>query len=289
MADGNWETAILNLDSFFQTYGNESTEPQTRDIARRLLEIMGMSLFDRSWRKAVGFRLDPAEGSDRAICSEALLNFSSGIEVPGDEMRPNGPFARCVALPRQHANLLLALTGSTGAVKLAVKRNDGSVIVGTGVLVRADIVAAVGHLLEDKGRYAVEVVAHAGYGSESVERRRGKCAVVRYEWYNRHNPANDLAFVPLQSEFNEHITPIPSWQTPIVDDNTLTGRIFGYSGDMPSHAPGQRLTMSCSALQYNNCDASGLGVLQRRADTWEGASGGAALDDGGYSIGLHTG
>ncbi|KAK4444248.1 trypsin-like cysteine/serine peptidase domain-containing protein [Podospora aff. communis PSN243] len=264
------ESTLTNTDEhiafdgpgFLRLLGNESTDPQIYDVVRNWLEVA-----DKRRHKAVGFFLGSASCNDDAICSEALLEVSPRTEVSVDEMRPNGPLR--------------------GIVKLIVTRNDCSRIVGTGVLIRPDVIAAAGHLLENKGLYAVKVTAHAGYGSESVQTRRGRCAVVHYEWYHRQHPSNDLAFVRLESEF-KHITPIPFLQTPI-SDGALTGRVYGYSGDIPVRAPGQRLTVSSSSFHYDTRDASGLGVLQHRADTRGGASGGPVLDDNNNLIGIHTG
>lgn len=169
-------------------------------------------------------------------------------------------------------------------MKVSVKLNSGVVLNGTGVLICPDVVAVVGHLLDYKKGHAVHVMVYAGYntGEQSVEKRRATCAVMHYAWYDDYVAANDLAFLHLESEFAKAIQTIPYVQTPATEGN-ITGHVIAFSGDM------KKCAVSTSALQYNPSSISGMGLLEHKADTKGGASGGAVLNDQGVLIAIHKG
>lgn len=169
-----------------------------------------------------------------------------------------------------------------------MKTRYGANLEGTAVLILPDVIAVAGHLLDSKANgHAIQVTAFAGYGSadsESLEERRGTCAVMHYAWYHERAIANDIGFVHLESAFTEEVTPIPFKQTPDAAGN-VTVKVIAYSGDL------SRCAESESPLQYNsaNDSESGLNVGIHWADTTYGASGGAVLDEKGFLVALHTG
>lgn len=169
-----------------------------------------------------------------------------------------------------------------------MRTSTGANLEGTAVLIRPDVIAVAGHLLDSqKMGHAVQVKALAGYGSTGggfVEERQGTCAVMHYAWYRKRAAANDIGFVHLESAFAEKVTPIPFKQTPNAAGN-VTVKVVAFSADL------SKCAVSKSPLQYNSANGSksGLNVGIHWADTTYGASGGAVLDEKGFLVALHTG
>lgn len=169
-----------------------------------------------------------------------------------------------------------------------VETASGFPLQGTAVLIRPDVIAVAGHLLDSiEKSHAVQVTAIAGYGSTGgafVEERQGTCAVMHYVWYRDHTAPHDIGLVHLESPFTEEVTPIPFKQTPDAAGN-VTVEVVAFSTDL------SRCSVSRSALHYNSANGSesGLNIGIHWADTTSGASGGAILDEDGCLVGLHTG
>ncbi|KAI0878343.1 trypsin-like cysteine/serine peptidase domain-containing protein [Hypoxylon argillaceum] len=175
-----------------------------------------------------------------------------------------------------------------GVVKVIVFFSDGSSSTGSGFLTDYLIVATAGHVVDDDIHgHAQYVVVQAGLGGadNAIESRRGVCVVVNSNWYNGRSGRNDLAFIRLGSPFNT-VEPLQYMQTPVTD-NGITASVYGFPGDIPESAPGQRLCATMCPVRYSlSCSA---GMLEYEGDTEKGTSGGPVLNADRIVIALHRG
>ncbi|PYI22754.1 trypsin-like serine protease [Aspergillus violaceofuscus CBS 115571] len=177
--------------------------------------------------------------------------------------------------------------------------NDTRYAMGTGWLIRDDLLVTAGHCAfdwkEGFGR-ANEVKAYIGYNgkgsidnrSANVQFRHGVRIVTTEGWLqsssNRHN---DVAFIQLDRPFTA-VTPFQFSDTPVAGFDTIG--VVGYPGDMRYKGePGAQMYEEFKAVQWNR-QAAANNMLEYRIDTYKGQSGSPVLlaNQPHISIGAHV-
>ncbi|RAH64706.1 trypsin-like serine protease [Aspergillus aculeatinus CBS 121060] len=177
--------------------------------------------------------------------------------------------------------------------------NDTRYAMGTGWLIRDDLLVTAGHCAfdwkEGFGR-ANEVKAYIGYNgkgsidspSANVQFRHGVRIVTTEGWLqsssNRHN---DVAFIQLDRPFTA-VTPFQFSDTPVAGSDSIG--VVGYPGDMRYKGePGAQMYEEFKAVQWNRRAAANH-MLEYRIDTYKGQSGSPVLleNQPHISIGAHV-
>ncbi|KAF4960103.1 hypothetical protein FGADI_1121 [Fusarium gaditjirri] len=113
-------------------------------------------------------------------------------------------------------------------------------MMGTGWLIRPDLLVTAGHVVHDWGRRlgpADQIKCYIGYngkqsiGSPHVQARFGAKVVTPVEWIESStNRANDVAFIQLDRPFTGNLRPFSYSNTPETGNGTYLG-VVGYPGD----------------------------------------------------------
>jgi V8-like Glu-specific endopeptidase len=112
-------------------------------------------------------------------------------------------------------------------------------MMGTGWLVRPDLLITAGHVVFDYSyeyRAAVQIKCYIGYdgrnsvGGPTCQPRYGKHVVTTGEWTNEPNRRKDVAFIQVTRPFEGNLNLFSYVDTPESDTTTLS--IVGYPGDM---------------------------------------------------------
>jgi V8-like Glu-specific endopeptidase len=113
-------------------------------------------------------------------------------------------------------------------------------MMGTGWLIRPDLLVTAGHVVHDWGRKlgpADQIKCYIGYngkqsvGSPQVQARYGAKVVTPVEWIEgSSNRAKDVAFIQLDRPFTGNLRIFSYVKTPEAGDGTYLG-VVGYPGD----------------------------------------------------------
>ncbi|KAF3939266.1 hypothetical protein ABW19_dt0206360 [Dactylella cylindrospora] len=182
-------------------------------------------------------------------------------------------------------------------VKILVnfEKNPDKWMMGTGWLIRPDLMITAGHCAYDKGhnlKFALSMKCYVGYqgkesvGTPSCEFRWGKKIATPAMWISGIERTYDVAFVLLDKPFTG-IKPIKFKDTP--NEGSANIGVVGYPGDLksPSGENGAYMYEDYSETTWKLTDSGNM--LSYDIDTYGGNSGSPVLiENQNVSIGVHT-
>ncbi|POR39426.1 Uncharacterized protein TPAR_00378, partial [Tolypocladium paradoxum] len=185
-----------------------------------------------------------------------------------------------------------------------VNKNTGESLwmMGTGWLIRPDLLVTAGHVVFDWGRglgAATQIKCYIGYNGRAsvtgpdVQPRYGKTIVTTAEWTKSvDNRPRDLAFIQVHKEFTGNLRTFSFVNTPS-SDTCLLG-IVGYPGDKSLDSGGRTETGAQMYEQFKKTKyslaSSPRHMIEYKVSTFGGQSGAAILRRDGAlltSIGTH--
>ncbi|RPA76935.1 trypsin-like serine protease [Ascobolus immersus RN42] len=176
--------------------------------------------------------------------------------------------------------------------------NNGTWAIGTGWLIRPDLLVAAGHCVYDTtsqfGRIS-EINVYLGYhgknalDSGGVQFRRGSKVATSLSWLaSKDNKMNDLAVVKLEKPFFG-VTPFKFMSTPMT--GTAEIGVVGYPGDMVTNGEQGALMHELFMTVSFDRSKSDLHMLEYPITTFAGQCGSPVLAvtaDGLVPIAIHT-
>ncbi|RPA76937.1 trypsin-like serine protease [Ascobolus immersus RN42] len=216
---------------------------------------------------------------------ESVFEIDGRTVVPPQDFGPGGKYRSIVKLFCRFENQ---------------PESDKRQILGTGWLIRPDLLVTAGHCVYDWNKNlgrAVEIKAYIGYSgrdkykSDDVQFRRGAKVVTSPGWLSsKLNKNNDLALVRLDKPFTG-ITPIKYLNTPLVGAAQLG--VVGYPADLSKESTeekGAEMYEMFATVAFDR-NRSDLNMLDYPISTYGGQSGSPVLaitKDGLVSVGIHT-
>ncbi|KAF7558156.1 hypothetical protein G7Z17_g50 [Cylindrodendrum hubeiense] len=184
-------------------------------------------------------------------------------------------------------------------IQSCFKNKNGKPVwmIGTGWLVRPDLLVTAGHVVFDwKYQFgaSTQIKCYIGYngassvGSPTVQARYGRKVVTTGEWINEPIRPKDVAFIQLQSPFTGNLRPIAFTDTPSSGDKILG--VVGYPGDRNmGDEIGAQMFELFERTDYD-LDRNPMNMIEYRISTYAGQSGAPILCKGNgkqFSIGTH--
>ncbi|KAJ4161868.1 hypothetical protein NW765_009955 [Fusarium oxysporum] len=179
-------------------------------------------------------------------------------------------------------------------------RGDQTWMMGTGWLVRPDLLVTAGHVVHDWGRKlgpADQIKCYIGYngkqsvGSPHVQARYGAKVVTPVEWIEgSSNRAKDVAFIQLDRPFTGNLRIFSYVKTPEAGDGTYLG-VVGYPGDQTlEDEQGAQMYEEFARSDYN-IGESPHHMVEYSISTFAGQSGAPVLRNSNgrlHAIGTHS-
>ncbi|EWZ83505.1 hypothetical protein FOWG_13381 [Fusarium oxysporum f. sp. lycopersici MN25] len=173
-------------------------------------------------------------------------------------------------------------------------------MMGTGWLVRPDLLVTAGHVVHDWGRKlgpADQIKCYIGYngkqsvGSPHVQARYGAKVVTPVEWIEgSSNRAKDVAFIQLDRPFTGNLRIFSYVKTPEAGDGTYLG-VVGYPGDQTlEDEQGAQMYEEFARSDYN-IGESPHHMVEYSISTFAGQSGAPVLRNSNgrlHAIGTHS-
>ncbi|RKL17174.1 hypothetical protein BFJ68_g4681 [Fusarium oxysporum] len=179
-------------------------------------------------------------------------------------------------------------------------RGDQTWMMGTGWLIRPDLLVTAGHVVHDWGRKlgpADQIKCYIGYngkqsvGSPQVQARYGAKVVTPVEWIEgSSNRAKDVAFIQLDRPFTGNLRIFSYVKTPEAGDGTYLG-VVGYPGDQTlEDEQGAQMYEEFARSDYN-IGESPHHMVEYSISTFAGQSGAPVLRNSNgrlHAIGTHS-
>ncbi|EWZ33454.1 hypothetical protein FOCG_16949 [Fusarium oxysporum f. sp. radicis-lycopersici 26381] len=173
-------------------------------------------------------------------------------------------------------------------------------MMGTGWLIRPDLLVTAGHVVHDWGRKlgpADQIKCYIGYngkqsvGSPHVQARYGAKVVTPVEWIEgSSNRAKDVAFIQLDRPFTGNLRIFSYVKTPEAGDGTYLG-VVGYPGDQTlEDEQGAQMYEEFARSDYN-IGESPHHMVEYSISTFAGQSGAPVLRNSNgrlHAIGTHS-
>ncbi|KNB12760.1 hypothetical protein FOXG_12268 [Fusarium oxysporum f. sp. lycopersici 4287] len=173
-------------------------------------------------------------------------------------------------------------------------------MMGTGWLIRPDLLVTAGHVVHDWGRKlgpADQIKCYIGYngkqsvGSPQVQARYGAKVVTPVEWIEgSSNRAKDVAFIQLDRPFTGNLRIFSYVKTPEAGDGTYLG-VVGYPGDQTlEDEQGAQMYEEFARSDYN-IGESPHHMVEYSISTFAGQSGAPVLRNSNgrlHAIGTHS-
>ncbi|KAI1206719.1 trypsin-like cysteine/serine peptidase domain-containing protein [Annulohypoxylon truncatum] len=159
---------------------------------------------------------------------------------------------------------------------------------GSGVVIDSEHVMTVGHTIWHR-EYGLAVSiticrdSRAGPDIYHVD-----AGAVHFQWAEASSAKNDFAILRTSNRFQSGIKPMRYTRSPTALATTNVN-VYGFSTDMPMDQNGYwhpHLSYSYATVE---CVPDTYGLLGHNGDTYQGASGGPAVDNSGVVIALHRG
>ncbi|GAB7357635.1 hypothetical protein MBLNU459_g0133t1 [Dothideomycetes sp. NU459] len=157
-------------------------------------------------------------------------------------------------------------------------------MMGTGWLVRPDLLVTAGHVVFDWGRdygATIRIKCYIGYdgrdsvGSTNVQARYGKDVITTSSWVQDPVRLRDVAFIKLHKPFEGNLNLFSYVKTPEIDTAMIT--IVGYPGDKSQGAEtGAQMYEMSKTIEYN-IDESKRHMIEYDISSFGGQSGAPIL------------